>query len=63
MALNYVSDASRVDKSKAPQYQPGSHCGNCALYQGGTAESGPCPLYPGKRVANAAWCSSWTKKA
>jgi hypothetical protein len=33
------------------------------LYQGGTAEQGGCPLYPGKQVLSKAWCSAYNKKA
>lgn len=41
----------------------GQTCANCSLYQGGTAASGPCPIFPGKDVAAAGWCKSWVKKA
>ena len=40
----------------------GQTCVNCALYQGGTAASGPCPIFPGKDVAGAGWCKSWAAK-
>ena len=40
----------------------GQTCVNCALYQGGTAAAGPCPIFPGKDVAAAGWCKSWVKK-
>jgi len=57
-ALKYVSDAKKASGAK-----PGSHCGNCALYQG-TANSaqGGCLLFPGKQVKSTGWCSSWTAK-
>jgi hypothetical protein len=41
----------------------GQTCANCSLYQGGTAASGACPIFPGKDVAAAGWCKSWVKKA
>ena len=41
----------------------GQSCANCNLYQGGTAASGPCPIFPGKDVAAAGWCKSWVAKA
>jgi len=41
----------------------GQTCANCNLYQGGTAASGPCPIFPGKDVAAAGWCKSWVGKA
>ena len=40
----------------------GKSCANCMLYQGGTAASGPCPIFPGKDVAAAGWCKSWAAK-
>lgn len=41
----------------------GQTCANCGIYQGGTAASGPCPIFPGKDVAAAGWCKSWVAKA
>jgi len=41
----------------------GQTCANCSLYQGGSAASGPCPIFPGKDVAAAGWCKSWVAKA
>jgi hypothetical protein len=41
----------------------GKSCSNCMLYQGGTAASGPCPIFPGKDVAATGWCKSWAAKA
>jgi hypothetical protein len=54
--------------AKALQYtehstEAGKHCGNCNLYQGGTAASGPCPIFPGKEVVATGWCKSWVAKA
>ncbi|MBT8120106.1 MAG: high-potential iron-sulfur protein [Gammaproteobacteria bacterium] len=40
----------------------GQNCANCNLYQGGTAASGGCPIFPGKDVAAAGWCKSWVAK-
>ena len=40
----------------------GQTCANCNLYQGGTAASGPCAIFPGKDVAAAGWCKSWVGK-
>jgi hypothetical protein len=63
VALAYVADASKVDKTKYPQYVAGSACSNCALYQAaaGSAQGG-CPLFPGKQVLAKAWCNAWVKK-
>ena len=63
VALGYVADAKRVDKAKYPKYAPPQHCGNCQLYQGAaTAESAPCTLFAGKRVAGPGWCSAYVAK-
>jgi hypothetical protein len=43
--------------------QEGKSCSNCNLYQGGTAASGPCAIFPGKEVAATGWCKSWNPKA
>jgi hypothetical protein len=57
-ALKYVPDASKASGAK-----PGSHCGNCKLYQGAAdSAQGPCLLFPGKDVKSTGWCSSWTAK-
>jgi hypothetical protein len=57
-ALRYVSDASNASGAK-----PGSHCGNCSIYQGaaGSAQGG-CLMFPGKAVQATGWCSSWTAR-
>ena len=62
-ALGYVAVAAKADKAKFPKYADGQACGNCALYQGGAAAQGGCPLYPGKQVLAKAWCSAYNKKA
>jgi hypothetical protein len=62
-ALGYVADAARVDKGKYKQFAAGQNCGNCALYQGGSAPAGKCALFPGKEVAAKGWCSAYAKKA
>ena len=62
-ALGYVHDAANVDKAKYPAFVNGSLCSNCQLYQGGSAEWGPCPLFAGAAVAGKGWCSAYAKKA
>ncbi|QWQ12314.1 high-potential iron-sulfur protein [Ralstonia pseudosolanacearum] len=62
-ALGYKADTTKVDQAKYPKHAPDQHCGNCALYQGGTAAQGGCPLFAGKDVANKGWCGAWAKKA
>jgi hypothetical protein len=68
VALGYVADATKADKAKFKNFAAGQHCGNCAVFQGKysekpNAEWGGCPLFAGKQVANAGWCSAWSKKA
>jgi hypothetical protein len=62
-ALGYVAVAAKADKAKFPKYADGQACSNCSLYQGGAADQGGCPLYPGKQVLAKAWCSAYNKKA
>jgi hypothetical protein len=63
IALAYVADATRIDPAKQPRYVAGQACANCSLYQGAAgSDAGPCPLFPGKRVAAAGWCSAYAKK-
>ncbi len=63
--LGYVADAKRADAKKFPKYAAGQNCANCALYQAKAAgdKAGGCPLFAGKQVAGAGWCSAWAKKA
>lgn len=63
-ALKYHHDATaapRADKAGTPAAD--QLCSNCMFIQGEPAEWMPCALFPGKDVAAAGWCSSWTKKA
>jgi hypothetical protein len=63
-ALGYVAEAKRADGKKFPKYAAGQNCTNCALYQGkATDKAAACPLFAGKQVAGAGWCSAWAKKA
>jgi High potential iron-sulfur protein len=63
-ALGYVADAKRVDAKKAPKFAAGQNCANCSLYQGKAIDkAAACPLFPGKQVAGAGWCTAWVKKA
>ncbi len=64
VALGYVADATKVDKTKYPKYAAPQACGNCALYQGAAgAATGPCPIYQNKLVPAKGWCSAYVKKA
>ena len=62
-ALGYVAEAKRVDAKKYPKFVAGQNCINCALYQGKASDKAAgCPLFAGKQVAGAGWCSAWVKK-
>lgn len=63
-ALGYVADAKRVDAKRFPKFVAGQNCTNCSLYQGkATDKAAACPLFAGKQVAGAGWCSAWVKRA
>jgi hypothetical protein len=62
-ALGYVDDATKVDKTKFPAYKAGAKCQTCNFFQGGTASTGPCQLFPGKSVNAGGWCASHSPKA
>lgn len=51
--LAYVAESEKSDQN----------CANCALYQGDDgAEAGGCPLFAGKQVHAAGWCSAYAPK-
>lgn len=62
-ANHYVNDYTKVSHQTAPAYKPGSHCGSCSFYQGGTAQWGACPNFPGKDVHINGWCQLFTAKS
>ena len=63
-SLGYVNDASRSDTARFANHVAGSNCANCAVYQGaGGSVRGGCPIFAGKSVEAAGWCSAWAKKA
>lgn len=57
-ALAYKADASTVDSTAYPNFEPSQLCSNCLYYQGKEGDvTGPCTLFPGKSVTAAGWCS------
>lgn len=62
-ALAYHEDAANVDTAVHANFVAGSDCGNCQLYTGGDAVSGPCSIIPGKLVKAKGWCRTWVQKA
>ena len=64
VALGYVADATKADKTKYKTYAAGQACANCALFQGKAGDAaGGCPLFAGKTVSAKGWCSAYAKKA
>lgn len=64
-ALGYKHDTADVDPEKYPQSQNGNKaCANCRLYSAATADGwGVCPIFAGKLVSGAGWCSAWVAMA
>lgn len=62
-ALGYTENASSVDKSHFPTYQPGQICEKCRFYQGKAGQAaGPCQIFMGKEVSSKGWCASFAMK-
>lgn len=62
-ALGYHVDASKVDKTKFPNYVAGSHCATCQLYEGKAGDQyGKCGIFVGQLVHSKGWCTAWAKK-
>lgn len=61
-AMHYTDNFKSLSPKTEPVYKPGSHCGICALYQGGTKTWGPCPVFPGHDVHIDGWCESFSPK-
>ena len=65
-ALAYTSDATGLTTAKDAMFKPGSHCGNCSLYQTAAASKdgwAPCAAFPGKAVNAKGWCHAWSGAA
>lgn len=61
-SLNYVSDASKVDKRKFPKFEGNQLCANCHFYSGiDDCKWGGCSII-GKLVEVNGWCSAWYVK-
>lgn len=59
MGVGYRHDATSIDAASQPRYAAGQQCSNCALYQGGDAAWGGCPLFAGQQVKATGWCSAY----
>ena len=64
LALGYVADAGRVDKSRFKTFVAGSSCDGCSQYTGKSGDAaGGCRIFPARNVAAAGWCTAWAKTA
>ena len=57
--LHYTDDNTKA----GPPHKAGEACNNCNFFSGGTAQYGPCQLFPGKAVHRDGWCMGYSKKA
>jgi len=63
-ALDFVTDASKVNTAANPTYRAGQRCGTCAQYTGKPGStSGGCNIFVGHTVPSAGWCKVWTAKS
>lgn len=63
-ALNFVTDASKVDAGANPTYKAGQRCGTCAQYTGKPGStSGGCNIFAGHSVPAGGWCKVWAPKS
>ncbi|MFK7830216.1 MAG: high-potential iron-sulfur protein [Congregibacter sp.] len=65
LSLGYAADHSTVDAAKWTKKAGAGdtqQCTTCALYQAIDGEYGNCPIFAGKRVHAAGWCSGWVGK-
>ncbi|MFN7883083.1 MAG: high-potential iron-sulfur protein [bacterium] len=62
VALGYVQDAQQADLTRYPNKAADAKCSNCALFAGRPTDTfAMCPLFAGKVVRGAAWCSAWAR--
>jgi hypothetical protein len=63
IALGYVADSTKADKSKYPNHSNDKRCSTCQLFSGSpTDASAGCAAFSGKHVAGIGWCSAHSKK-
>ena len=62
-AIGYVSDTSKVDKKKYPQFKPGQNCAGCQLYVVSNEGWGKCTMISNGLVKANGWCGSYQPKA
>jgi hypothetical protein len=63
-ALNFVTDASKVDAGANPTYKAGQKCSTCAQYTGKPGSTtGGCNIFVGHTVPATGWCKVWAAKS
>jgi High potential iron-sulfur protein len=63
-ALNFVTDATKVDAGANPTYKAGQRCATCAQYTGKAGStSGGCNIFVGHTVPAGGWCKVWAAKS
>jgi len=63
VALEYVADASRVNREAHPEFVPGNRCARCFFFHGrGAAATAPCTVFGGFRVSANGWCREFKER-
>lgn len=63
IALEFVTDATRLHPSLQPRYTPGARCAACFFYQGRrSTEDAPCTVFAGYRVPATGWCREFAPR-
>ena len=63
VALNYVADASKVNREAHPEFVPGNRCAGCFFFHGrGAAATAPCTVFAGYRVNANGWCREFKER-
>ena len=63
-SLAYTHDATTVDASAQPRYEPGQACQNCLLFQGAEGDEwANCSIFPGRQVKATGWCNVYQPKS
>jgi hypothetical protein len=63
-SLDFMTDASKVNKSAEPTFKAGQHCATCAQFQGKpTDATGGCNIFVGHSVPAGGWCKVWAQRS
>ena len=62
-AMNFTTDASKVDAAANPTFKPAQRCSTCAQYQGKPSDAtGGCTIFAGHSVPAGGWCKVWAQR-